>query len=220
MRHYDTAVFDLDGTLLNTLGDLAASANYALARHAMPPRTLDEIRRFVGNGVGLLMARAVPEGTPPEVLDAALADFRAHYAGHIADHTAPYPGVPELLHTLAEQNFRLAVVSNKLDGPVRALCRRFFPDTIPVAIGEVPGVPKKPAPDSVFHALERLGSDPARAVYIGDSDVDIATARAAALPCISVSWGFRDAAFLAAHGAAAPIAATPAQLLELLLREE
>lgn len=218
MSRFDTAIFDLDGTLLDTLQDLADSANYALAVNHMPPRTTDEVRCFVGNGVALLMARAVPEGTPPEAEAKALADFRAHYINNMEHKTAPYPGIPELLGTLSAAGFHLAVVSNKFDGAVKGLCHNFFPDTIPVAIGESPSVAKKPAPDTVLRAMAELGCDPARAVYIGDSDVDILTAQNAGLPCISVSWGFRDTAFLEAHGAQR-IVDTPEQLLSALTED-
>lgn len=215
MSRFDTAIFDLDGTLLDTLQDLADSTNYALAVNHMPPRTVDEVRRFVGNGVALLMARAVPEGTPPEAAAKALGDFRAHYLRNMENKTAPYPGIPELLSALSAAGFHLAVVSNKFDGAVKGLCHNFFPDTIPVAIGESPSVARKPAPDTVLRAMAELGCDPARAVYIGDSDVDILTAQNAGLPCISVSWGFRDTAFLAAHGAQR-IVDTPEQLFSVL----
>ncbi len=218
MSRFDTAIFDLDGTLLDTLQDLADSTNYALAVNHMPTRTVDEVRRFVGNGVALLMARAVPEGTPPEAEAKALADFRAHYINNMEHKTAPYPGIPELLGALSAAGFHLAVVSNKFDGAVKGLCHNFFPDTIPVAIGESPSVAKKPAPDTVLRAMAELGCDPARAVYIGDSDVDILTAQNAGLPCISVSWGFRDTAFLEAHGAQR-IVDTPEQLLAALTED-
>ena len=216
MYPYKTVIFDLDGTLLDTLQDLADSTNFALAAHHMPPRTVGEVRAFVGNGVGLLIHRAVPAGTPPEEEAACLADFRAHYLDNMEHKTAPYPGIPELLDRLRAAGISTAVVSNKFDGAVKGLCRRYFGARIPVAIGESAGTARKPAPDTVFRALAELGADPAGAVYVGDSVVDIATAKNAGLPCVSVSWGFRDAAFLAEHGAAR-IVHTPAALAELLL---
>lgn len=216
MPPFDTVIFDLDGTLLNTLEDLADSTNYALAAHHMPQRTLDEVRRFVGNGVALLIHRAVPQGTPPETEEAVLSCFRAHYLGNMEHKTAPYAGIPALLSSLSEAGLSLAVVSNKFDGAVKGLCEKYFGPVLPVAVGESPGVAKKPAADMVHLALRALGRDGGRAVYVGDSDVDIATAQNAALPCISVTWGFRDEEFLRAHGAQ-HIVHTPQQLEALLL---
>ena len=216
MYPYQTVIFDLDGTLLDTLQDLADSTNYALSVHRMPARTLEEVRTFVGNGVGRLIHLAVPEGTPAEEEAACLADFRAHYLLNMENKTAPYPGVPALLEHLQAAGIRTAVVSNKFDGAVKGLCQNYFGDRLPVAIGESQGVARKPAPDTVFRALAELGAGADRAVYVGDSDVDIATARNAGLPCISVSWGFRDADFLTAHGAR-QIVDSPAELETLLL---
>ena len=176
MYPYDTVIFDLDGTLLNTLQDLADSTNYALALQGMPARTLEEVRRFVGNGVGRLIHRAVPEGTPEEVEARVLADFRAHYTLNMEHKTAPYPGVLPLLDRLGQAGIRTAVVSNKFDSAVKGLCHAYFGARIPVAIGESQGVARKPAPDTVFRALEELGAGTGRAVYVGDSDVDIQTA--------------------------------------------
>lgn len=195
-------IFDLDGTLLDTLQDLADSANYALAACGLPLRTLEEIRSFVGNGVGLLIARAVPEGTPDEVRGRCLELFRAHYLLNMENKTAPYPGVTDLLGKLGNEGYKLAIVSNKLDGAVKGLAQSHFDDLVPVAIGERNGVARKPAPDMVRLALEQLGSSAEKAVYVGDSDVDLETAENALLPCVSVSWGFRDRPFLLEHGAA------------------
>jgi phosphoglycolate phosphatase len=218
MPAYEAAIFDLDGTLLNTLQDLADSTNYALSLHGLPRRTLEEVRCFVGNGVAQLISRAVPEDTPPELEARCLADFRAHYLLNMENKTAPYPGVLALLDALEAHGIRRAVVSNKFDSAVKGLCQTYFADRIPVAIGESQGVARKPAPDTVFRALEELGVPGDRAVYIGDSDVDIATAQNAGVPCISVSWGFRSRAFLLEHGASA-IAATPEELFTLLTGE-
>lgn len=215
MFPYSTVIFDLDGTLLDTLQDLCDSANYALSLHQMPTRSLDEIRRFVGNGVGLLIHRAVPAGTPEEVEAQCLADFRAHYLLNMENRTAPYAGVLELLDGLNQAGIRLAVVSNKFDGAVKGLCQDYFGDRVKVAIGESQGVARKPAPDTVFRALKELGADAQGAVYVGDSEVDIETARNAGLPCLSVSWGFRDADFLLQRGAQR-IVPSPAGLLALL----
>lgn len=216
MEHCDAVIFDLDGTLLNTLEDLADSTNYALAVSGFPPRSLEEIRAFVGNGVGRLIHLAVPAGTPPEAEARCLADFRAHYLLNMEHKTAPYPGVLPLLDALSAAGLRLAVVSNKFDGAVKGLCASYFGARIPVAIGESPSVARKPAPDAVLRALAELGTAPGRAVYVGDSDVDLLTARNAGLPCVSVSWGFRDRDFLLAHGAAR-VVDTPEALGALLL---
>ena len=214
MITYNTYIFDLDGTLLDTLGDLAASVNYALRTHGMPEHTIDDVRRFVGNGVRKLMERAVPDGTVNPLFDEAFATFRQHYMEHSLDTTRPYDGVPEMLATLKAKGCHLAVVSNKMMAATQELCRHFFPETIEVAIGEneAEGIRKKPAPDTVIAALRQLGVGQERAVYVGDSDVDIATARNSSLPCISVLWGFRDRDFLLQHGAKTFISA-PSELL-------
>lgn len=211
---YQTYVFDLDGTLLDTLGDLAASTNYALRTHGMPEHSLDDVRRFVGNGVRLLMERAVPQGAENPQFEAAFQTFRTHYMQHSLDTTKPYDGILETLEALKAEGCRLAVVSNKMMAATQELCRHFFRDTIEVAIGEheAQGIRKKPAPDTVNEAFRQLGVGKERAVYVGDSDVDILTARNSGLPCISVLWGFRDRDFLIQHGAETFIS-TPSELL-------
>ena len=200
---YQTYIFDLDGTLLDTLGDLAAAVNYALRTHGMPEHSIDDVRRFVGNGVRKLMERAVPDGEAHPDFEAAFATFREYYMHHSLDTTKPYEGIPEALNALKSKGCRLAVVSNKMMAATQELCRHFFPDTIEVAIGEneAAGIRKKPAPDIVIAALKALGVGQKGAVYDGDSDVDIETARNSGLPCISVLWGFRDREFLLQHGA-------------------
>jgi phosphoglycolate phosphatase len=214
MITYNTYIFDLDGTLLDTLTDLAASTNYALRTHGMPEHTIDEVRRFVGNGVRKLMERAVPDGTDNPLFDEAFATFRQYYMEHSLDTTRPYEGVPEMLAALKAKGCHLAVVSNKMMAATQELCRHFFPETIEVAIGEneAEGIRKKPAPDTVIAALRQLGVGEEGAVYVGDSDVDIDTARNSNLPCISVLWGFRDRDFLLQHGASTLISA-PKELL-------
>ena len=211
---YQCYIFDLDGTLLDTLGDLAASVNYALREHGMPEHSLDEVRRFVGNGVRLLMERAVPDGAANPQFEDAFATFRQHYMAHSLDTTRPYDGIPETLVALRQRGCRIAVVSNKMMAATQELCRHFFPDTVEVAIGEheAEGIRKKPAPDTVFAALRQLGGEKDHAVYVGDSDVDIQTAANVGLPCISVLWGFRDKNFLIQHGAKTLISA-PYELL-------
>ena len=219
-------IFDLDGTLLDTLGDLAAAVNYALRTHGMPEHSIDDVRRFVGNGVRKLMERAIPDGEANPDFEATFATFRQHYMKHSLDTTKPYEGIPETLEALKAQGCRLAVVSNKMMAATQELCRYFFPDTIEVAIGEneAAGIRKKPAPDTVFAALNALHKGTGtlcngtlcnsyvKAVYVGDSDVDLETARNAGLPCVSVLWGFRDRDFLINHGAKTLISA-PHELL-------
>ena len=214
MMTYSTYIFDLDGTLLDTLGDLAASVNFALREHGMPEHSIDDVRSFVGNGVRLLMERAIPDGADNPDFEATFATFRQHYMAHSLDTTRPYDGVPEALRELRNRGCQLAVVSNKMMAATQELIRHFFPDTIAVAIGEheAEGIRKKPAPDTVFAALRELGVGQEGAVYVGDSDVDIRTAENAGLPCISVLWGFRDKDFLIKHGAKTLISA-PSELL-------
>lgn len=201
MHKYKTYIFDLDGTLLSTLADLAASTNYALRTHHMPERSLDEVRRFVGNGVKKLMERAIPDGLNNPLFEEAFATFRQHYMQHNLDTTQPYPGIMQLLEQLKAEGKNIAVVSNKFYAATRELCRHFFGDLVPVAIGEREDIRKKPAPDTVIEALRELGVDKEGAVYIGDSDVDIMTAKNSGMPCVSVLWGFRDKEFLLEHGA-------------------
>ncbi len=215
MVRYEAVIFDLDGTLLDTLPDLADSTNRALAQFGLPKRSLGEIRRFVGNGVEMLIRRAVPSGTGEEAILACLNWFKEDYMEHMQDQTAPYPGILELLKRLRENGCQAVVVSNKFDGAVKALCREHFGDLLPVAVGERPGAKKKPARDLVDLCLSELGVPAAQCVYVGDSDVDIQTAANAGLPCLSVSWGFRSREFLLSHGAST-IADTPQALFALL----
>lgn len=214
MNSFDTYIFDLDGTLLDTLSDLAASVNHALRTHGLPEHSIDDVRRFVGNGVRKLMERAVPDGAANPLFDETFATFRQYYMAHSLDTTRPYEGIPETLEALKARGCHLAVVSNKMMAATQELCRHFFPDTIEVAIGEdeAAGIRRKPAPDTVFAALEALGVGKEDAVYVGDSDVDIQTARNAGIPCISVLWGFRDRDFLLQNGAET-IISTPSELL-------
>jgi len=212
---YKTYIFDLDGTLLDTLQDLASSVNYALRQYDMPEHSLDDVRCFVGNGVRMLMQRAVPDGDANPQFDDVYACFRQHYMQHSLDTTRPYEGIPEVLHELKRRGCHLAVVSNKMMAATQELVRHFFPE-IQVAIGEheAEGIRKKPAPDTVVEALRQLGVGKYDAVYVGDSDVDILTARNTGLPCISVLWGFRTRDFLKEHGATTFVAA-PSELLSV-----
>lgn len=212
-QKFKTFIFDLDGTLLNTLNDLAASTNHALHTNGMAERSIDEVRQFVGNGVRLLIERAVEPGTDKATIDRVFADFKTHYMHHSLDTTRPYDGIMDMLHELHHRGIRIAVVSNKLYAATRELCHHFFADTVEVAIGEKEGIRRKPSPDTVIEAMLELGVDKADAVYVGDSDVDIATAKNCGIPCISVLWGFRDKDFLIEHGAQTFVN-HPSELLE------
>lgn len=196
-----TVIFDLDGTLLDTLQDLADAVNYALRKEGMPERTIDEVRQFVGNGVRLLMIRAVPGGESNPLFEETFAQFKEYYGEHCNDNTKPYEGMIELLETLKSKGYSVAIVSNKIDFAVKELSALYFKGIVPVAIGEKEGVRRKPAPDTVREALKELGRTAEESVYVGDSDVDIETAKNAGMPCVSVLWGFRDREFLEEHGA-------------------
>ena len=198
---YQTAVFDLDGTLLDTLEDLYRAVNVALDRHSLPRRTRNEVRLFVGNGVELLIRRAVPAGCDEETILATLADFKSTYAAICKDNTRPYDGILPMLTALRDKGIRIAVVSNKFDAATKALCAEYFGDLVEVAIGERADVRKKPAPDTVLEALKELGVTAEGAVYVGDSDVDIRTAENCGMDCLSVTWGLRDEDFLLENGA-------------------
>lgn len=207
-------IFDLDGTLLNTLEDLRDSVNVALVRNGLPERTLQEVRQFVGNGIHKLIERAVPEGASERVVEQVFHDFRSYYMEHCEDKTCVYPGIGELLAELKHREISMAIVSNKADGAVKGLAKRYFPE-ITVAIGEREGIARKPAPDSVFEAIRLLGVSREETLYVGDSDVDVATAGNAGLPCVAVTWGFREEAFLRSLNPAFAIR-RPEELLELL----
>lgn len=195
---YQAVIFDLDGTLLYTLEDLKDGVNHVMRNWNYPERTLDEVRRFVGNGIHKLIERAVPEGLEDEKVEQVFEEFKTYYTAHCEIKTRPYDRIMELLAQLKEKGIKLAIVSNKNDAAVKELARDYFADYIEkeVAIGEREGIRKKPAPDSVFEAMRILGVDKKDTVYVGDSDVDRATAKNAGLDCISVTWGFRDEALL------------------------
>lgn len=201
MKKYDAVIFDMDGTLLDTLEDLKDAVNYSLRTLTMPERTLDEIRRFVGNGAQLLLERAVPQGTEEVRVASALALFREYYDLHCNDKTKAYEGVLRLLRELKAEGYALAIVSNKPDPAVKELAGIYFEGIAGTAIGEQPGAEKKPAPDMLYAALRELKVPAERAVYVGDSEVDVLTAANAGIPCISVLWGFRDREFLRENGA-------------------
>lgn len=187
-------LWDLDGTLLDTLEDLLDATNNTLRRHGFPERTKEQLRRFVGNGAANQIRLSLPERAEA-MLPEVLADYQVYYAAHCRNKTRPYPGVSDVLAQLRTQ-YPMAIVSNKPDSAVKALCDMFFPG-IP-AMGELPDRPRKPAPDMVLHAMQLLGAD--RCIYVGDSDVDILTAKNAGARCLSVLWGFRDREELEAAG--------------------
>ena len=212
----NSCIFDLDGTLLNTLADLRESTNYALKKFDFPVRSTEEIRNFVGNGLRMLIRRAVPNFADEETVDRVLAEMKAHYREHYHDGTVPYDGILPFLRKMKNCGFRMAIVSNKADPMVQLLRTLYFDDLISVAVGELEGVARKPAPDLVEIAMHRLGCTAENAVYIGDSEVDIETAKNAGLPCMSVGWGFRDEEIL--HNAGAKtIYHSPAELQEALM---
>lgn len=214
-RRISTIVFDLDGTLLNTLEDLADSTNYALRQYGFAERTLEEIRAFVGNGVRKLIERALPEGAENPLFNSVFSCFKSYYVDHCMEKTGLYAGIPEMLHELKSAGYHMAIVSNKLQSGVDELYEHYFSDTVEVAVGERPELNRKPAPDMVLLALEKLGVSTDEAVYVGDSDVDVATARNSGLPCISVLWGFRDKEFLVQHGAHC-FAQTPEEICRII----
>ncbi|MGI5931746.1 MAG: HAD family hydrolase [Eubacterium sp.] len=213
---YRLAVFDLDGTILDTLGDLHMSVNYALAAENLPRRTLEEVREDVGNGIRNLISRSVPGGTDPALEEKVFREFRSHYSRHCMDLTRPYDDIKSVLLMLKHIGVKLAVVSNKADAPVQKLCTHFFDGIFDITVGEREGIRRKPAPDSVFSVCRQLSMDPVEGVYIGDSDVDIRTAQNAGMDSISVSWGFRDEKFLLENEAQS-IAREPKDLLRMIV---
>lgn len=212
---YTTAIFDLDGTLLDTLEDLTDAVNATMNAFGFPERSLGEVRAFVGNGAAKLIERSLPEGRNTPDFDGILSFYDVYYTAHSLIKTAPYDGVHDVLRELCRRGVKLAVVSNKQDAAVKKLVRRFFGDVVSVAIGESAGVRRKPSPDSVLAAMAELMSEPEECVYVGDSDVDILTARAAGIPCVSVTWGFRGEDFLRDRGAER-LVSEPKELLEII----
>lgn len=198
---YKLVVFDMDGTILNTLTDLTNSINYALNKYGYPLHTEHEVRQYVGNGLYKTTMRAMPSGSSEEETQKVFDEFANHYAVHSKDSTKPYPGIVELLHELKALGYKTAVVSNKADAAVVQLSEEFFPGLFDVSIGEREGVAKKPAPDEVNLALNKLNMSSTDAVYIGDSDVDMETAYNSKLDLIAVDWGFKDRSFLEERGA-------------------
>ena len=197
----DTIIFDLDGTLLNTLEDLMDSVNYALERQGFPLRNIEEIRSFVGNGIRLLVERAVPqEVVGTDIFEVCFKDFNDYYKVHMEDKTAPYDGINEMLKNIKKAGFKTAIVTNKVDYAAQELCNRLFPE-IDLVVGSVDDRPNKPAPDGAFYAIDTLGSKAENTIFVGDADTDILTAKNAGLPSIGVLWGFRDREIIEAEGA-------------------
>lgn len=212
---YKLLIFDMDGTILDTLQDLYNCLNFALEKNGYPERTFSEVRSFVGNGLEKLTERGLPEGTPESKTKAVLADLKEYYKEHCKDETKPYDGILELLKTVKEKGYKTAVVSNKADFAVQELVRQYFPNMFDMALGEREGQRKKPEPDMVYNVLAALCVSKEDAVYIGDSEVDIATAQNAGVESIIVEWGFREGSFLERLGAER-IVQKPFDILELI----
>ena len=215
---YSTVVFDLDGTLLDTATDLVACVNHALGQHGLPARSDAEVIAFTGNGIARLIEQSVPTGTDAALASAVFEDFRAYYGAHALDHTAPYPGVPELLANLRAAGVACSVVSNKADFAVQKIIEAKMSGCFDAVLGEreQEGIRKKPAPDMVEAALAQMGRGHESLAYVGDSEVDIATAAAVGCSCISCTWGFRGREWLVAHGATT-LVDTPDELQRILL---
>ncbi len=210
-------IFDLDGTLLNTLEDLTDSTNFALSKFNFPPKTIDQIRHYVGNGVQKLIERAIPEGSNNPNFEKCLNLFKEHYKENMFNKTAPYDGIIPMLKKIKSHKIRTAVVSNKFDDAVKGLCEKYFDGLIDFCAGEneLQGIRKKPAPDTVLKVLKVFGIKSEDAIYIGDSEVDIQTAKNADIECISVLWGFKDKEFLLDNGAQILIS-TPDEIFKYL----
>lgn len=210
---YNTYIFDLDGTLLDTLQDLANAVNHAMREMNYPERTVDEVRRFIGNGIRMLIKRAAPQGISVEDYEKTLAVFTAYYLDHIADFTKPYDGIAEVIETLKSKGCKVAVVSNKADEAAKKVVKDYFGDIFDMVVGKMDRFPSKPEPDSVLYVIETLGADKNKCIYSGDSEVDVQTAHNAGLPCVGVTWGNRDVSELIAAGAEY-IAEKPNEILE------
>lgn len=201
MKKYDTVIFDMDGTLLNTIEDIADGVNYILKKYDYPERTFDEIRSFVGNGSARLMEQSLPRGYSNPDFEKCLNEYKQYYLENNNNKTSPYEGIMELLEELTLKNYKIAIVSNKNDDNIKDLNNIYFGEYIKTAIGESNDIKRKPAADMLYYAIEQLKSNIENSVYIGDSEVDIYTAKNANIPCVSVCWGFRDKEFLKKQGA-------------------
>ena len=218
INQYEAVVFDLDGTLLNTLEDLMDSVNFALSKYGMEKRGYEEIRRFVGNGAQKLIERAVPCGTQEEKIRQVYEAFGEHYGAHCNVKTGLYPGITSLLEDLTDRGIKIAIVSNKPHGAVQKLNEMYFKDFVRVAVGARENMRRKPAPDMVFEALRQLGVSRERAVYVGDSEVDIATAAGAGMECVTVTWGFRNRKELDAAGSKVYVE-RPEKIIDLITED-
>lgn len=198
---YDTVIFDMDGTVLDTLEDLTDTVNYALGKNNFPLKSMDEVRRVLGNGIKFLMQSVVPDGALNPLYSQVFDDFKYYYREHCNDKTHAYEGILELMALLKSEGIRMAIVSNKVQSAVTELNEKYFTGLTEVAIGETGGVARKPEPDMVFQAMKMLDAKPETTVYVGDSEVDFATAKNSGLDCISVLWGFRTRAYLEEIGA-------------------
>ena len=214
---YKHVIFDLDGTLLNTIDDLADAGNHVCALHGWPTHTVAEFKYMVGNGMVKLVERFVPQGTDRETWELAYREFMDWYAVHKEDKTAPYAGMPEVAKALREAGVSIAVLSNKTDQMAGPVVEHYYPGVFPVIQGALPGLPTKPDPTLLHKLMERLGATPADTLFVGDSNVDIQTAKNGGLTGCGVLWGFRDRAELEAAGADV-IVSTPQELLELILK--
>lgn len=212
---YDTVIFDLDGTLLNTLEDLCDSLNDVLFREGYLPRTLDEVRRFVGNGVRRLVEQSLPDRTCDDEINRICSLFVQHYEKNMQNKTRPYDGIMELLSYLKKSGCKTAIVSNKFDAAVKELAEKYFPDMIDLAVGETQDIRRKPAPDIIYKIVAELNSDIKRTVLVGDSETDVLTAKNACITCIGVSWGFRTRNILESNGADF-IIDKPEQLIKII----
>ena len=215
MNRFKTILFDLDGTLLYTLTDLAACLNRALEKHGQPTHSEEAVRGFVGWGMRCLLMQALPGGENSPLFAPIMADYRADYSIHGSDHTRIYEGIPELLKALQDKGITIAVVTNKPEFDAAPMVKRFFGDTFPLVVGKRPDTEAKPAPDSVFIAMKALGAEADSTLYIGDTEVDFQTAQNAGIPCVLVEWGFRNRAELDALGPFAVIA-KPEELLHII----
>ena len=216
-NRYKLTIFDMDGTILNTIDDLTDATNYALRKHGLRELTVKEECMIVGNGLFTTAKRAVPEGTDEETLNAVFTDFAAYYKEHNEDKTRPYEGIVEVIHALRKAGVKTAVVSNKADYAVKSLVKKYFEDCFDMAMGETPGFALKPDKAMVDEILRSLGTERNDAVYIGDSNVDLLTAENSGMDCIAVSWGFRGHAKLLEYGAKT-IIDKPEEILDLIIQ--
>ena len=215
---YQAVLFDMDGTVLDTLDDLCDSINHSLAEFSLPQVSREHVRQCLGNGAAFLVSHSIPAGSSPELVADVLAFYKPWYDAHCLIKTAPYEGILPMMQSLKEQGLRLAIISNKPDRAVQELSDAFFPGLLELSVGESPSVRRKPAPDTVLTAASQIGLSVDKCVYVGDSEVDLQTARNAGMDCISVTWGFRDEAQLIEAGASV-LVRTPEELESLLLRD-